>query len=101
MWQGTETEQPPPHLLGTHIKTNLSIYYKCIGGLGPALACSLVGGLGSMSPYGLRLINSVGFVVFLTPLPCSLLSPTFPQDSQSSAWCLAVGLCICPPSSVE
>jgi hypothetical protein len=34
----------------THMKTKLHICYKCVGGLGPATACSLVGGLISVSP---------------------------------------------------
>ena len=45
-------------------------------------ACSLVVGPISVSLYGPRLVDSVGLlVVSLTPLICSLLPPTLPQDS--------------------
>jgi hypothetical protein len=44
--------QDSPHTtcLGTHMKTKLHICYKCVGDLGPAPACSLVGGPGSVVP---------------------------------------------------
>jgi hypothetical protein len=49
-----------------------------------------------LSPYGPRLVDSVGLhVVSLTPPACSTLSLTYLQDSLSSTWCLAVGLWIC------
>ena len=64
------------------MKTKLHICYRCVGGPGPASACSLVGGPVSVSPHGPRLVGSVGLlVVSLTPLICSLLPPTLPQDS--------------------
>jgi hypothetical protein len=78
------------------MKTKLYICCKCVGGLGPTHACSLVGGSVSVSPQGLRLLDSVGLLVMsLTSPALSILSPTLPHDSLSSAWCLAVGLCIC------
>jgi hypothetical protein len=49
-----------------------------------------------MSSYGLRLFDSSGFLmVSLTPLAPTFFPPSLPQDSPSSAECLAVGLCIC------
>jgi hypothetical protein len=66
---------------GTHRKTELHICYKCVGLLGPFLACSLVGGSVSVSSHRPRVVASVGpLVVFLTPLASSILSPTLPQD---------------------
>jgi hypothetical protein len=64
--------------------------------LGPAAACFLVGGPGSASPHGTRLVDSVGILVAsLIPPSCLLLSLTLPQDSPGSACCLAVSLCLC------
>jgi hypothetical protein len=55
-----------------------------------------VSGSVSVSFHGLRLVDSVGLlVVSLTAPAHSILSRTLPQNSQSSAWCLAVGLCVC------
>ena len=59
-------------------------------------AGSLVGGSVSVSPYGPRLVDSVGFlVVSLTPLAPTILPAWLLQDSPSSSYCLSVGLCIC------
>jgi hypothetical protein len=78
------------------MKTKLHISYICVGGLNASHAFSLVGGSVSVSPCGPRSVDSVGFlVVSLTSLAPSILHPSLPQDSLSSAYCLAVGLCIC------
>jgi hypothetical protein len=59
------------------MKTKLHIYFKCIEGLGQALACSLVGGSVSVRHHGPRLVDIVGLlVVFLTSLTHSILSPS-------------------------
>jgi hypothetical protein len=44
------------------MKTKLYICYRCVGRLGPAPECSLVGSSVSVSPYGLnsKLLNSAG-----------------------------------------
>ena len=69
------------------MKTKLHICYNCRGGgLGPAPACSLVGGPSSMNPHGPRLVDSVGLPVSsLIPPTSSILSPILPQDSLNSA----------------
>ena len=70
------------------MKTKLHICYKCIGGLGPAPACSLVGGSVSLSSHVFRLVDTIGLlVVSLTPPAPSLLSPTLPD-----VW---LWVCIC------
>lgn len=63
------------------MKTKLSISYICVGDLGPVNACSLVGGLVSVSPHGPQLVDSVGLLVeFLSPLGPFFLPPTcFPR----------------------
>jgi hypothetical protein len=67
------------------MKTKVLICYICVGGLGPAHACFLVGGSVSVSSYGPRLVDSVGLLdVSLTPQSSSILSLTVPQDSPSS-----------------
>lgn len=48
----------------------------CVGGLGPAHACSLVGGSVSVSLHESWLVDFVGLVVFLT---LSILSPILQQ----------------------
>ena len=64
----------------THMKAKLHICYKCVGCLGPAPACSLVGGSVPGSTYGPRLVNSIGLlVVSLNP------TPTLSQDPPSTA----------------
>ena len=45
------------------MKTKLHIYYICVEGLGLSHACSLVHGSVSVSPYGSRLVEAVGFLV--------------------------------------
>jgi hypothetical protein len=45
------------------MKTKLHVCYKCVSDLGPACICSLVVGLVSVSPYGIRLAVFVGFLV--------------------------------------
>jgi hypothetical protein len=70
-------------LLGAHMKTKLHIRYKSVWGLGPAPSCSLVGGSVSVSPNGLKLVDSVGLLV-VSSLASSVPSPTLPQDSPSS-----------------
>ena len=78
------------------METKLHICYICAEGLGPAPACSLVGGSGSVSPHGPRLLDPLGLlVVSLTSLAPSILPLFLPQDSLSSILCLTVGLCIC------
>jgi hypothetical protein len=59
------------------MKTKLHNYYTCEDLL--VHVCSLVGGSVSMSLYGPRLVDSVGFlVVSLTPLTPSILPPHLP-----------------------
>jgi hypothetical protein len=62
------------------MKTKLHFCYKCLGVLGPAPACSLVCGPGSVSSHGLSLVDSLGLVESLIPLACSILSSTFPTS---------------------
>jgi hypothetical protein len=67
------------------MNTVLQVCYICERGLGPAPVCSLVGGLGSVSPYAPTLFDSVILLLVpLTYLICSLISPTLPQDSLGS-----------------
>jgi hypothetical protein len=74
----------------------LYICYIYVKGLGPAHAQSLVVVSVSVSPHGLRLAYSVGLLVlFSIPPASSVFLLTFAQDSLSSAYCLAVSLCIC------
>ena len=40
------------------MKTKLNICYKCVGSLGSAPECFLVGGSVSVSPHGPRLVDS-------------------------------------------
>ena len=73
------------------MKIKLHICYICAGGLGPALACSLVGSSGSFQEA--RLGDSFG--ILLESLSFSgpaIHSTTFPQDSLSSIQCLTVSL---------
>ena len=57
----------------------------CVEGLPPSHACSLVGSLVSVGPYGPRLVDPVGFLVMsLTPLDPSILPLPLLQDSTSS-----------------
>ena len=70
----------------THIKNTLHICYECVGHLGLTHVCALIGYSVSVSPYGHRLVGSVGLlVVSLTPWASSILSPTLLQDSSSTA----------------
>jgi hypothetical protein len=45
------------------MKTKLHICHKCVRGLGPACACSLVGGSVPVNPHGHRLVDSVSLLV--------------------------------------
>ena len=77
---------------GTHEKTKLNI----CGSLGPAPTWTLVGGSVSMSPHGLRLIESVSLLWCLWPLQITQLYPQhFHKIPLSPPWSLAAGLCIC------
>jgi hypothetical protein len=68
------------------METKLHISYKCVGGLSPVYAHSLIAGSVSVTPHGPRLVDSVGLlVVSLTPPPPSILLQTLPQVSLSSA----------------
>jgi hypothetical protein len=82
---------------GTQIKTKLHICsYICVGVLGPAHVCSLVGGSVSRRAQGSSLVDSVCHLVeSLTPLGLPVLPTTLPQDSPRSVYCLAMGFCIC------
>lgn len=77
------------------MKTQLHNCYIYAEDLDPSCACSLVGISLSVSGYGPRLVNSVGFVaVSLALLAPLTLPPCLPQDSPSFIQCLTVGLCI-------
>jgi hypothetical protein len=66
------------------MSTKVLICCRYAGNLGPAPMCSLVGGPGSVSPHGPRLVDSLDlFVVSLTP------------QTLISVWCLTVILCMC------
>lgn len=61
---------------GTHMNPKLHLSYICVEGLGPALACSLIGGLVSRSPQEYRLNDSKGLLMeFLSPLSSLILPP--------------------------
>lgn len=80
-------QQSQRELLGDPHKDQAAHPYKCGGrGLGSASIC-LVGGLVSVSSHsGPSVVDTVGLlVVSLTPPAHSLLSPSLPQDSPSSA----------------
>lgn len=47
------------YMVFTHMKTKLHVYYKCVDGLGPAPMYSLIGGPGSVSSHGPRLVDFV------------------------------------------
>jgi hypothetical protein len=49
------------------MNTKLYNCYICVGDRGPSHACSLVGGSVSVSPYWLRLVDSIGLLV---PIDC-------------------------------
>jgi len=87
---------PHSNFESTYMKIQLYICYKCVGGLGPATVCSLVGGLVSGSPHGHKLVASVGLlVVSLTPLDSRNLSPyPFPKSLRAllHIW-LRVSIC--------
>jgi hypothetical protein len=59
----------------------LCIGYKCVGGLGPAHTCSLVGGLVFVSPHQPRLVDSVGLLVVSLTLPPSGSLTSSPHSS--------------------
>jgi hypothetical protein len=78
------------------MKTKPHICYICAEDLGLSRGCSLLTGSVSVSPYEPRLVDSVGFLALsLTSLAPLILLPHLPQDSLSSTYYLAVGLCIC------
>jgi hypothetical protein len=85
-----KTPQPPFHLLREPHEDQAAHLLKCKR---PSLAheCSLVGGSVSVSPYGPRLVYSVGLLmVSMTPLTPAILFPHSSIDSLSSTLCLAV-----------
>lgn len=60
-------------------------------GLGPAPACSLISGAGSVSPHGPGLVDSVGLqVVPLVTVTCSPLFPILPRNLNSYPCCGSV-----------
>lgn len=76
------------------MKIKMHIYYKYVGDLGPADACSLVGVSVSVNPHISRLVDYVCLLVeSLTPPFPSILPPTLLKDPLSSTKCLAIGLC--------
>ena len=83
---GRVRDSPCSNCQGTPMKTKLHMCYKCVGGLGPVSAWSLVSGSVSVSPHEPRLIDSVGLLaVSLTLIACSFLSHIILSDSLSSA----------------
>ena len=67
------------------MKAKLHDCYTHVEGLGQSHVCSLVGDSVSESTHGLRLVDSVGFLVVpLTLLALTVLPPPLPQDSPSS-----------------
>lgn len=77
------------------MKTKLIICYKCVEDLHAASAYALVGGSVSVCLHRARIVDSLGlFVGSMDPPACLILFPFLPLDSWSSAWCLAVSLCI-------
>jgi hypothetical protein len=77
--------QPQFHLFRVYHEHKAAHLLRICRGLGLALACSLVGGPGSVRLHDFRLVDSVGLlVVSLTPPACQLLSLTLPQDSPGS-----------------
>jgi hypothetical protein len=67
------------------MKTKLQNCSLCAEDLSQSHACSLVNGSVSMAPYGLRLVDSVGFLgVFFTSLVSTILPTPLAQDSPSS-----------------
>ena len=80
---------------GSQMKTKLHICYICVGGIGLFYSCSVASDSVSVSPYGSRLVDFVGLVVVTLTSLAPLILP-LPQDSPSSTYCLAVGLCMFP-----
>jgi hypothetical protein len=72
----------------TYVKTKLHICYNCVGNPVLAPACSLVGGPGSVSPPGSRLVNSVDLLVSLTLQHAHLYPQLF---HKSPGLCLLFG----------
>jgi hypothetical protein len=72
--------------LGSHTKTKMDIYYKCVGGLGPAPPCSLVGGSVSLRPHGPRLVDFCGVLK-----PSGLLNSVLHSSTRLLEVCLMFG----------
>jgi hypothetical protein len=88
-------DSPCSHCEESHMRTKLHNCYICPECLGQTCACSLVGGSVSGSPYGSRLVNSVGFLLVSSGSFNHFSPHPLPPDSPSSIQCLALGLCIC------
>jgi hypothetical protein len=69
----------------TQMNTKLLICYIWVGHLSRAHACSLLGGLVSVSPHGPILVASVVLVVSLTSEFPSVFPTALPQNSISTA----------------
>ena len=73
---GRVKDSPHSNCQGIYMK--LHTCYKCVRGLDPAPACSLVDGSVSVSTHGPRLVDRVGLlVVSLIPLVSSSLCVSF------------------------
>lgn len=85
---GTESETALGPVV-TRLKTKLYIWYKCVGVLGTAPACSLVGRLFSISPH-------VGLLVVFLTVPSGLLNSIPHSSTKYLKFCW--DLCICSNS---
>jgi hypothetical protein len=61
------------------MKIKLYLSYIWVGGLGLSHTCSLVGGSVSMSPYGLRLVDSIWFSYIVLD-PSGSFNPPVPPS---------------------
>ena len=91
---GTDSGMLPLQLLGDPHEDQVAHLLQIYRGLCPALAYALLVGSVSVSPQGPRLVDCRSSCGFLTLLATTTLPPTLPQDSLTTAHCLAVGLCI-------
>jgi hypothetical protein len=96
-WQATEMEttpHPTPHFLHEEEAAHLLQMDKG----SRSSSCMLLGWLSTLCEPSWSLVSWLrrSSVVIWTPPACSVLPTTFPQDFPSSAWCLAVGLCLNP-----
>jgi hypothetical protein len=81
-------ESYTPLFLMKNMKTKLHICYKCVGGLDPGPASSLVGGSVSVSPQGPRLVDSVYFLSLsakLARLAVTTIRSHLGEDKASSS----------------